>query len=228
MVREPQGPDLRQDLVETAKCVSLRPSHLQLLSLCALKKRRIWSPDIKNAFFRSRRICSCSSGMGSDMHRAHLGVTSPSQWFEGCAGVLLRYSPKPSGPYGPFWAIWTKGVGLTVCLLKHDPRLFCVMRRTGLAAGAMAPTLMMFLDPANWDLWKKRRHTSRYASERWKCKRRRSPMWGWSFRDHRISPLRFRGKLSRRGWSYFPHPLNYGIDDNVPWNRKMFCLVRAR
>ena len=45
-----QDPDLADGLVDTSSCVSLRPSHLQAISLSALKKWKLRSLDIKNAF----------------------------------------------------------------------------------------------------------------------------------------------------------------------------------
>ena len=47
------GPDLAKGLVDTSSRVSLRSSHLQVNSLGALKKWRLWSLDIKNAYFQS-------------------------------------------------------------------------------------------------------------------------------------------------------------------------------
>ena len=45
-----QDPDLRGGLVGAAGCVSLRSSHLQVISPCAIRKSNAWSLDIKNAF----------------------------------------------------------------------------------------------------------------------------------------------------------------------------------
>ena len=45
-----QDPDLAAGLVDTSSCLSLRSSHLQVISLSALKKWKLWSLDIKNAF----------------------------------------------------------------------------------------------------------------------------------------------------------------------------------
>ena len=45
-----QDPDLRQSLAETAGCVRLRPSHLQLRPPGVTKKWKFWSLNIKNAF----------------------------------------------------------------------------------------------------------------------------------------------------------------------------------
>ena len=48
-----QDPDLAAGLVDTSSCVSLRSSHLQVISLSALKKWKLWSLDIKNAFLQA-------------------------------------------------------------------------------------------------------------------------------------------------------------------------------
>ena len=48
-----RDPALKDGLVDTSGCVSLRPSHLQVISLSALKKWRLWSLDIKNAFLQA-------------------------------------------------------------------------------------------------------------------------------------------------------------------------------
>ena len=48
-----QDPDLAAGLVDTSSCVSLRSSHLQVISLSALKRWNLWSLDIKNAFLQA-------------------------------------------------------------------------------------------------------------------------------------------------------------------------------
>ena len=45
-----QHPDLQEGVVDTSWCVSLRLSHLQVISLCAIKKWKLRSLDITNAF----------------------------------------------------------------------------------------------------------------------------------------------------------------------------------
>ena len=45
-----QDPDPRTGNVDIAGCVSRRPSHVQLISLGALKKWPPWRLDIRNAF----------------------------------------------------------------------------------------------------------------------------------------------------------------------------------
>ena len=47
-----EDPDLREALVDTSGCVSLRSSHLRALSLSAVRKWELWSLDIKHAFLQ--------------------------------------------------------------------------------------------------------------------------------------------------------------------------------
>ena len=47
-----QDPDLREGLVDTSGCVSLRSPHLQVISLSAIKKWKLRNLDIKNAFLQ--------------------------------------------------------------------------------------------------------------------------------------------------------------------------------
>ena len=48
-----QGPDLKDGLVETSGCVSLRSSRLRVISLSAIRDWKLWSMDMKNAFLQS-------------------------------------------------------------------------------------------------------------------------------------------------------------------------------
>ena len=48
-----QDPDLQDGSVDTSGCVTLRSSHLQVISLCAIKTWKMRSPDIKNAFLQA-------------------------------------------------------------------------------------------------------------------------------------------------------------------------------
>ena len=48
-----QDPDLTEGLVDTSGCVSLRSSHLQVISLSALQKWKLRSLDIENAFLQA-------------------------------------------------------------------------------------------------------------------------------------------------------------------------------
>ena len=45
-----QDPVLAEGFVDTSSCVSMRTSHLQVISLGALKKWKLWSLGLKNAF----------------------------------------------------------------------------------------------------------------------------------------------------------------------------------
>ena len=48
-----RGLDLRDGLVETSGCVSVRPSHLQVRPSDALEKWNIWSPGIRKTCMRA-------------------------------------------------------------------------------------------------------------------------------------------------------------------------------
>ena len=48
-----QDPDLQEGIVDTSWCVGLWSSHLQLISLRAIKEWNLWSLDIKNAFLQA-------------------------------------------------------------------------------------------------------------------------------------------------------------------------------
>ena len=47
-----QDPDLAEGLVETSGCVGLRSSHLQVVSLSAIRQWKLWSLDVKDAFLQ--------------------------------------------------------------------------------------------------------------------------------------------------------------------------------
>ena len=47
-----QVPDLRGGIVDASRCVSHRSSHLQVISLCALKKRKLRTLDAKDALLQ--------------------------------------------------------------------------------------------------------------------------------------------------------------------------------
>ena len=71
-----QDPDLKEGLAKTSGCVSLRPSHLQFVSLAALRGWRLRSLDIKNAFLQA-------DGFGRDVF-----IQSPPKIFRGIPVVL--------------------------------------------------------------------------------------------------------------------------------------------
>ena len=48
-----QGPDLKDGLVDSSGCVSLRSSHLQVAPLSAIRQWKLWSLDVKNAFLQA-------------------------------------------------------------------------------------------------------------------------------------------------------------------------------
>ena len=66
-----QGPDLQDGLVETSGSASLRSSHLQVISLAALRGWKLWRIDIKNAFLQA-------DGFGRVVF-----IQSPPEWRPG-------------------------------------------------------------------------------------------------------------------------------------------------
>ena len=48
-----QDPDMKEGLMETSGCVSLRSSHLQVVSLSAVRQRKLCSLDVKYAFLQA-------------------------------------------------------------------------------------------------------------------------------------------------------------------------------
>ena len=66
-----QGPDFKQGLVETSGSASLRPPHLQVVSLAALRGWRLRSIDIKNARPQA-------DGFGREVF-----TQSPPEWLRG-------------------------------------------------------------------------------------------------------------------------------------------------
>ena len=63
-----QDPDLQERLMDTSGCVSLRSSHLRVISLSAIQKWELWSLGIKNAF-------SQADGFGRDVF-----LHAPNAW----------------------------------------------------------------------------------------------------------------------------------------------------
>ena len=68
MARGARNPELKEGLVDTSGCVSLRPSHLQVISLGAMKKWKLRSLDIKNAFLQA------------DTFKRDVFLLSPPEW----------------------------------------------------------------------------------------------------------------------------------------------------
>ena len=53
MTKGSQDPDLEDGGLDSSGCVSLRASHLQVISLSKLGEWNLWSPLIKTAFLRA-------------------------------------------------------------------------------------------------------------------------------------------------------------------------------
>ena len=85
MAKGYQYPDLQDGLIETSGSVSLRSSHLQVISLAALRRWKLWSIDIKNAFLQA-------DGIGRDVF-----MQSPPEW---CPGDIRRIWKLNAPAYG--------------------------------------------------------------------------------------------------------------------------------
>ena len=67
-----QDPNLKDGLVETSGCVSLRSSHHQVISLNAIRNWELWSLGIKNAFLQAGEF------------ERDVFLHSPSEWDPPC------------------------------------------------------------------------------------------------------------------------------------------------
>ena len=134
-----QDPDLAEGLVDTSSCVSLRSSHLQVISLSALKKWKLWSLDIKNAFLQA------------DPFPREVYLQAPREWCPGnpCRvwrlnapayelndapvefhKTLKRYLVKSNESL--------KLVGLRFETSTLDPRLYAILNNEKVAAGVFS------------------------------------------------------------------------------------------
>ena len=75
-----QDPALKDGLVEMSGCVSPRPPHLQVVSLAALRGWRLWSLDIKNAFFQP-------DGLKRDV-----SIHNPPEWLPGNSRRIRKWN----------------------------------------------------------------------------------------------------------------------------------------
>ena len=67
-----QDPELKEGLVDTSGCVSLRSSHLREVSLSAIQRRKLRGRDIKNAFLQA-------GGLDRDVF-----LHAPMEWDSTC------------------------------------------------------------------------------------------------------------------------------------------------
>ena len=133
-----QDPDLKDGLVETSRCVSLRSSNLQVIALAALRGWRLWSLDGKSAFLQA-------DGFGRDVF-----FLSPPAWLRGDSRRVWQLNAPACGlddaPVAPHRSPKRfvvnerdslKAVDLRLEASKFDPCLFFVRCRSGLAVGVI-------------------------------------------------------------------------------------------
>ena len=128
-----QGPDLK-----LSGSASLRSSHLQAISLAALRGWGLWSIDIKNAFLQA-------DGFGRVVF-----IQSPPEWLPADFRRIWTLNAPAYGlndaPAAPHRSLERYLANETHSLQaaylraeasKFDPRLFFVYRRSGLAVGVV-------------------------------------------------------------------------------------------
>ena len=122
-----QVPDLKDGLVETSGCVSLRSPHLQVIPLSTLRGWRPWSLDVKNAL-----------------------PQSPPEWLPGHSRRVWQLNPPAytlnDAPVAFYRSLKrylvnerdsSRAVDLRLQTSKVDPRLFFVYHRSGFAVGGI-------------------------------------------------------------------------------------------
>ena len=156
-----QKPDPRDGEVETAGCVSKRSSHLQVISLGALKKWESWRLDISDAFPRADGFCR-------DIY-----VRAPGEWISKDARRIMKLeAPAYSlgGSPAAFRQSWREysvesvespfKVGHRFEAPSVDPSLYFVLRISGGAVGAIARNIGDFSGCGEPDLLLKARRFS--------------------------------------------------------------------
>ena len=133
-----QDPDLQEGLVETSGSVSLRSSHLQVISLAALRRWKLWSIDKKNAFLQA------------DGFARVVFVQAPPEWSPGDHRRIWKLNAPAYGLNDAPVAFHRslkrfllndkeslKAVDIRLEVSKFDPCLFFVFRGSGPAVGVM-------------------------------------------------------------------------------------------
>ena len=106
-----QGPDLKGGLADTSGCVSLRSSHLQVVSLSAIRKWELWSSDIRIAF-------SQAGGFDWDVF-----LHAPRRWGPTCTTRAWKLK---APAYGFNDALVAFRRSLKRYLLKSELSMMCV------------------------------------------------------------------------------------------------------
>ena len=138
-----QDPDLADGLVDTSSCVSFRSFYLQVISLSALKKWKLWSLDIKNAFLQAdpfsrevylrapREWCPRAHSQIWRLNAPAYGLNDAPVEFH---KTLKRYLVKSTESL--------KLVGLRFETSKLDPCFYTVFTGCDEAVGTFSPILM--------------------------------------------------------------------------------------
>ena len=101
-----QDPDQKEGLVDTSGCVSLRSSHLQVVSLSAIRRWKLWSLDTKHAFLQADGFgCDVffarSNGMGSALYQIGAETSGAGVRAECCPGCLSSLIEAPFIKFEP-------------------------------------------------------------------------------------------------------------------------------
>ena len=80
-----QDPDLQEGSADTSGCVSLRASHLQVVSLSAMRNWKLRSLDIKNALLQA-------DGFGRDAF-----LHAPMEWDPTCPNRVWQLKARAYG-----------------------------------------------------------------------------------------------------------------------------------
>ena len=131
-----KDPDSHEGPVDTSGCVSLRSSHLQVISRSAIRKWKLWSLDLKNAFLQA-------DGFDRDVF-----LHAPAEWDKPCKGRVwelkapaygLNDAPVAFHRYLKRYLLNSElsmgRVGLRCQASTFDPCLFFVFRGEGHAVG---------------------------------------------------------------------------------------------
>ena len=154
-----QDPDLKDGLVETSGCVSLRSSHLRFIPLAALRGWRLCSLDIKTAFLQAGKF-------GRDVL-----IQSPPERLRGDSRRVWKLNAPAYGlndalvGFRRFLESYlvndvdsSEAVDLRLEAPEFDPCLFFVYRRSGSAVGVVTAHIYDLLGCGGRDILQRRRN----------------------------------------------------------------------
>ena len=88
-----QGPDLKEGIAGTPECVRIPSSHRQVIPKSAIRKWKLWSVDINNAFLQADGfLIAMYPCMGFGPQDEGVEVEGAGLWPECCAGGLPSIS----------------------------------------------------------------------------------------------------------------------------------------